>query len=382
MLKNIPWDWSNLSSKDGQIELEENDIVINKIDDNRIEFAKITLDIHSLVYENATAEEIAQGFEELNSFFDFIRVIQVLLKSSLIKANVASDRSLIEPDIADFLKICYWYNKIKNIQTIEHRRKELRSRLCKKLLHKLERGKRTINYSDLSDDEIRKKIDETLDKITREQTEYSQNQMFNWLNEYLNFINVCISELMFAALANESDLTIDFTPAANDYDYDLIIDGRPIQIKTLFCYDAFAISKSQEVKQQKYVKKFKELSDLYNNSQITWPFVKQEIIKYIKSDCIHVVNNGLRQQAEIIILDGTRTIPGLLLNYYYTDDSKFVKMHNSFVESLNNRTDNIIPVIFASTSYDNRFRISSVVVNVPVKKVNQVTNNEKNKIYI
>lgn len=64
---------------------------------------------------------------------------------------------------------------------------------------------------------------------------------------------------------------------------------------------------------------------------------------------------------------GTRTIAGLLLNYYYTDDSTFAKINNCFIESLK-----ISPNDFASTSYDNEFRISSLVVKVPVINMNRV----------
>jgi len=69
---------------------------------------------------------------------------------------------------------------------------------------------------------------------------------------------------------------------------------------------------------------------------------------------------------------GTRIIAGLLLNYYYTDDSTFAKINNSFIESLKISPNDFASIIFASTSYDNEFRISSLVVKVPVININQV----------
>ena len=80
-------------------------------------------------------------------------------------------------------------------------------------------------------------------------------------------------------------------------------------------------------------------------------------------------------------MDGTRTIPGLLLDYYYTDDSIFVKMHNSLVESLKNNLNGFVSVIFVSISYDKKFRISSLELKVPITNADQVNEMEKNKTH-
>jgi hypothetical protein len=221
-----------------------------------------------------------------------------------------------------------------------------------------------------------------LDDIRKKQSQEDKKQIFQWLNEYLNFVNVCISELMFSVLANDSNFKVDFIPANNNYDYDIIIDGHHVQIKTLFSYDKFPFNESELRKQEEYVEDSKKVEELYNKKQITWDYVKQEIIIYVKSNCIDKINKSLRQKAEIVILDGTRTIPGLLLNYYYTDDSVFVKIHDSFIESLKHNSNDFVPVIFASTSYDKKFRISSLVVRVPMTNRNEVNEMEKDKTCI
>jgi hypothetical protein len=56
----------------------------------------------------------------------------------------------------------------------------------------------------------------------------------------------------------------------------------------------------------------------------------------------------------------------------YTDDSTYAKINNSFIESLKISPNDFASFIFASTSYDNEFRISSLVVKVPVININQV----------
>jgi hypothetical protein len=40
-----------------------------------------------------------------------------------------------EPEVVDFAKLCYWYNRIK----------EVKSRLCKKLLYRIEKFKRSFS---------------------------------------------------------------------------------------------------------------------------------------------------------------------------------------------------------------------------------------------
>lgn len=121
---------------------------------------------------------------------------------------------------------------------------------------------------------------------------------------------------------------------------------------------------------------------MYEKKLISWEYVEQEIIKYIRKSCIGKINDALRQKAEIVILDGTRTIPGLALNYFYTDDSEFVKVQDSFIKAINNEASKFVNVIFASTVYDINFRISTLAIKIPVEKVNQVNEFEKDKITI
>jgi hypothetical protein len=133
-MTELPWDWSDFNSlsDNGIIEFDENNI-ISKIDSNTIGFARVKFKIGSVVYQKARAEGIIDGFKELNTLFDFIRVVEVLMNSALWRRQNSPDLTKFEPETVDFLKICYWYNNLKKIRTVEHRRKELRSRLSKEL---------------------------------------------------------------------------------------------------------------------------------------------------------------------------------------------------------------------------------------------------------
>jgi hypothetical protein len=299
---------------DGNIEFDEGDI-IHEVNSNMLELGKIQFNIGSVVYEKANASEIIDGFEELSTYFDFVRVFELLSIPMIAKINNMVDPSSAEPDTVDFLKICYWYNRLKYIDTIKHRRKEILSRLCQRLLHRLEkRSKRTIDYSVLSDNEIKKKIENTLKQIRRSQAIHDNTQIFRWLNEYLNFVNVCISELIFPSLASELGFKIDFVPRnkERDYDYDIVINGHFVQIKTLFSYEAFAIDETERRKQIEYRQGVDSVRELYYSNQITTELVQRDIISFIKSNCIDKITKALTQKAEIIIIDGTRTVPGFL----------------------------------------------------------------------
>jgi len=86
----------------------------------------------------------------------------------------------------------------------------------------------------------------------------------------------------------------------------------------------------------------------------------------------------LHYRARVLLAEEKRTATGdknycrTVTKYYYTDDSTFAEINNSFIESLKISPNDFASIIFASTSYDNEFRISSLVVKVPVININQV----------
>jgi hypothetical protein len=379
MLRELPWNWSDIvsSTKDGRTEFSEHDLIICKINNNTIKLGGIKFRIDSLVFETASVEEIIEGYQVMKSFCEVDRVIELLVTCMITRTNIQA----FEPDVIDFAKICFWYNRIKNNKTIEHRRKEINSRLCKRLLYRLEKFKRTISSANLTEMEERSKTDSTLEEIRHSLTPSDIRRNPEFMNSYLNSLNVCISELMFPALAAESGLDIHFTPSNNPYDYDVIVEGHSTQIKNLFSYNVFPTSQQDIRKQEIYSQESNRIKELYDKKQITWDLVKEEIIKYIKSNGINKINDALRQGTSIVILDGTRTIPGLYLDYYYTDDSKYVKVRDSFTELMKTPLTGFMNIMFVSTTYDIKFRISSLIVKVPVE-ANQVNEAEKDEINI
>jgi hypothetical protein len=133
-------------------------------------------------------------------------------------------------------------------------------------------------------------------------------------------------------------------------------------------------------KQEEYIREWNRLKGLYDNGHLTFDLVKQEIIRYLQTEGLDKINKALMQKAELIILDGTRTIPGLFLNYYYTNDSEYIKIHDSLDKFMNPQSNDYTNVLFVSTCYDVKFRISSLVFRVPVGNDLQVNEAELDNI--
>src|SRR5262249_36021672 len=137
----------------------------------------------------------------------------------------------VEPNVIDFLKICYWYSVIRRTPTIIHKTKELRTRLAGRLLRRLESNKVTLNYAGVSDFETQRIIGEKIKELEEKRTDMNRRKQL--LNEYFDFVSIGISEFMFPGLAKEYGHGIDFEPSNKDYDFDIKIDKLPFQVKTL-----------------------------------------------------------------------------------------------------------------------------------------------------
>lgn len=232
--KLLVWDWKGLMKAihNGRLELSDIDAVPTRIDDDYVEFCKIKLNVRSLIYRNSSIDDLIEGWNGLNAKFDLVRVAELFLWTSMerLKGIPVSEIYNFEPDVIDFLKICYWYSKIMRIPTVVHKTKELRTRLAKKLLYKLETGKVSINYEGLSEDEIQRTIDEKLDELNQKETDINRKKQL--LNHYFEFVTVSISELMYPSLSEEHGHHISFVPRNEDSDFDIIIDSLPFQVKT------------------------------------------------------------------------------------------------------------------------------------------------------
>jgi hypothetical protein len=162
---------------------------------------------------------------------------------SRLKDKDVSEIYKFEPDVIDFLKICCWYSRLRTIVTVVHKIKELRVRLAKKLLYRLESGKVSINYDGISSKEIQKMISNAIRELGKEPMDINKRRQL--LSEYYDFVSVTISELMYTSLAHEYGHRISFEPRNKDFDFDMKVEDIPFQVKTLFSFKYFPVSISE-----------------------------------------------------------------------------------------------------------------------------------------
>jgi hypothetical protein len=284
---------------------------------------------------------------------------------SRLKGTITSEIYKFEPDVVDFLKICYWYYRIGKTPTIIHKLKELRTRLAKKLLYRLESGKVSFSYEGLSSDEIQNKISDILNKLGKKETDIISKK--HLLNGYYDFVSVTISELMYPSLAQEYGHMVSFVPRNQDFDFDVKIDNLPLQVKTLIPVRYFPISDLDITKLKKHDEEVARIGCLYHNNQLNQSYVQERVLDYVKRSCISQINKSLEQKAKAVILDATQTAEGWLLNQLYTDDKVYVKFDDSLKKCIENYSHQYVNVVFASTAYDCNYRISTLAMRLPIK---------------
>ena len=235
------------------------------------------------------------------------------------------------------------------------------------MLYKLESPKISINYEGLSDIEIEQMISDKIMESRKKGRQKADINRKNLLNQYFDFVRIIISELMFPSLAEEFNHEISFEPSNQDFDFDAKIDTLPFQVKTLISRKYFPISSLDIANQQKYEREVAQIRSLYYNNQLNQAYVARRLLDYVKRSCISQINKSLEQKTKVIILDGTLTTEGFLLNQLFTDDEVYVKFDHSIKKSIENYSNGYVNVVFVSTAYDYNYRISTLAMKLPIK---------------
>jgi len=110
------------------------------------------------------------------------------------------------------IRMVYWYYRccrLKSNDTFRYKTTEVERKLTKGLLSQREK--------------ISKQIGPKPNKIT-----IINRYRNTWFKDVWNVI----SELLFVAICGESGFGITFDPPAIDHDYDFIVNGYPVQVKS------------------------------------------------------------------------------------------------------------------------------------------------------
>ena len=95
-------------------------------DDNYISFMGCKFNVMLLIYPESKPNEIISGFHILNQYLPietctnslFVRTLGSLLNQYRNKIEIPNDMivdNLIEPEIMEILRFCYWVDKCNNI---------------------------------------------------------------------------------------------------------------------------------------------------------------------------------------------------------------------------------------------------------------------------
>jgi hypothetical protein len=375
---NIIWDWASLIpllQKD-ITDFSDQDIIPLKIDEEYLEFCKIKLNIHSLIYEKANFNDILNGWNEIKKIIDIEKIAELMLYttySRIVDNGITLDNLWrVEPNIIILLKFCYWSSQILQIPTLVHKQKEVRQRLGGKLLRKIKSiAHDSISIpDDDSDENIKIEIDKNIHQMNNLQKERDFKKLRTFLIEYYNFFEVCLSEILYPALSKNIEHEIEFKPRNNDYDYDILISTIPVQVKNSFSFEIFSLNDEERLKINNYNAKIAKIDHYFFNDKdkLLEMDIKEILQSFLKSN-ISEINKALKQKAKIIIFDITRTWQGYLLNRRLCEDPEYIKWQNQLKEALNQISEYFVSVIIVARATEVNYRISSVFVKLPILRL-------------
>jgi hypothetical protein len=375
---NIIWDWANLIPllKNDITDFSDQDIIPLKIDEEYLEFCKIKLNIHSLIYEKANFNDILNAWNEIKKIIDIEKIAELLLYttySRIVDNGITLDNLWrVEPNIIILLKFCYWSSQILQIPTLVHKQKEVRQRLGGKLLRKIKSiAHDSISIpDDDSDENIKIEIDKNIHQMNNLQKERDFKKLRTFLIEYYNFFEVCLPEILYPALSKNIEHEIEFKPRNNDYDYDILISTIPVQVKNSFSFEIFSLNDEEKLKINNYNAKIAKIDHYFFNDKdkLLEMDIKEILQSFLKSN-ISEINKALKQKAKIIIFDITRTWQGYLLNRRLCEDPEYIKWQNQLKEALNQISEYFVSVIIVARATEVNYRISSVFVKLPILRL-------------
>jgi hypothetical protein len=370
---NIIWDLSNI--KDPRILdalFSSNDLLRpEKIDENHVSFCECIFDVKALIYENATTDDILSSWTIVRNDLKLDRLVIVFLRDSLY--NLYLTRYFQEPDIILMLRLVYWYYRCYLLQsnyTFKHKRSEVKKKLTKGLLKQIEKISKqlsidtdyvsVLNTLALNWEDIISRLKSKV--IDQELLQTSERYRIVWFKDVWNVT----SELLFAAVCGESGYTITFEPSSNDHDYDFLMNGYPVQMKSLNISDSL----------DSVVDKLRERKRSVDSGEITYEYVVQKILGTIR-DKISEVEDALEQGARIIFINGTTDeSSGSYLGQLSLEEpsrfdfTKSIELSIALVEK--NRSS--IPLIFCATAFSSTYYINSLAFKIPItyqKKVDK-----------
>ena len=364
----IVWDLTEFD-KASKVELLNNDAISQptKKNDDYVTLCKCDFNVKLLIYEKATVDDVATGWTKFNKELELSRLVNLFLKDSL--NNIYLTRQLHEePDILLLLRLVYWYYKSSLVgESFKFKRTEIKEQLIRGLLNereKIEKQIHAVEDNTLQMDALASQLGSVIldfikSPLNPDLKQKSEGYRIAWFKVVWNFT----SELLFAAHSFESGFNVTFQtrPKEEGHDYDFIVEGYPVQMKSLNTpYDFQSIAK---VKQSR--KKF------VDEGKITNDLVIKMILNAIRKK-LGEIDDALKKKAKIMFINGTSDECGQYFGQLYLEvDNPFTFKHSlTTAIQLAKEENSFIPLIFCATGTRLKYYINTLPFRVPIITVN------------
>lgn len=351
------WDFTNfVLNKEDYTILSEQDIYPKKLDDDYVEFCKWEFNIKALIYDKATSDDILKGWHDVFSDLKIDRIFILFLNDTIYNLYLTQDYSL-EPDIVILLRLVYWYHKCKKIdnnKAFSIKMSEIKRKLTQGLLNKREDEKNTINIdSELTIDGL---LSDFITQISRQELNQEiLKKISSYRIEWFKAVWNVVSELMFAAIAEECNYKITFSKI-NSGDADFNINGYPVQMKT----------KNVSGSLMEYISNRNEIMLRIHNSQISEKQVIEEMKDTITKNIEHI-EKAIQQKSKIIFLNATNDNSGFIFNLFALNNDINFSLESSLASSFNIlKKKEYIPLIFCACGFYEKYIINSLTFKIPV----------------
>jgi hypothetical protein len=371
----IIWDLTDFDEAD-ILQLLASDEILQptKKNEGYVTFCKCDFNIKSLIYERATVEDIITGWTTANEELKLGRLVKWFLRDSLY--NLYLTRNLHEePDVLLLLRLVYWYYRCSRAsQSFKLKTTEVKGKLLKGLLKQREKIGKQLDADDatkkdtlLSDLESAISGIIKIESINKELKYKSDNYRNAWFKDVWNVT----SELLFAGICAENGFKVTFVLSQQqEYDYDFIVEGYPVQMKSL--------NTPYDIQSFAYAKRSRK--EFVDEGKITYELVLKMILDAIHNK-LDEIDNALKRGAKIVFLNGTSNTSGQIFGQLCLEADNDFSIKESMIACIQLVKENglFVPLIYCATGFRLKYYVNALPFKVPVIVVNRQKKIDRNK---
>lgn len=358
MGNTVIWDLTDFDNADRH-ELLSSDAITEPtiLDGDHVTFCKCVFNIKSLIYKNATAEDILSAWILVKDELKLNRLVKLFLRDSM--QNLYLTKNLHEePDLILILRLVFWYYRCKKLTvSFIHKKKEARDGMVRRLLRRREEISSQLD-TDLTDNGIKTLVSNLESFLVKNGALQMEADMYRkqW---FTNTWNVT-SELLFAGVCGEKGFDVTFVPKSKTHDHDFVVNDFPVQVKSFNTPVLVGSMATSKLRRKSYVETDRVTYDLAIN------MVKEAI-----RDKSGELNSALKQGTKLVFVNGTSDESGAFFSQHYFGSGRSFSFEKSVRASMNLvKSDEItLPLIYCSTGIRLIYYLFTLPFKVPLSIV-------------